>query len=284
MKKAILLFATFVLTINLTQSQNYIQTTSSSSGYLNELLHNGGLIIGQKKNSNALLNITNTSTSYPFQIYTPNSNQSLGMVLGNGSGRFGFNIAGGNGAYHPIATPGTGVIWKLGQNHNIIINMANSSSNYPSYDTTNWNSPYTTSITLNDQANHHTLKVYNTGKVTMGTPKYDNDSNYRLYVKDGIKTERIKVEVASNNGWADYVFKESYVLPNLYEVENFVKKNKHLPEVPNEKEVIENGIELKEMNILLLKKIEELTLYTIKQQKLIDEMKKDLEDLKDNKR
>ena len=105
-----------------------------------------------------------------------------------------------------------------------------------------------------------------------------------LYVKDGIKTERVKVEVASTNGWADYVFNDDYKLASLKEVEEFINKNKHLPEVPSENEVLENGIELQEMNILLLKKIEELTLYIIElnekleeQQELIEKQQKLLE-------
>jgi hypothetical protein len=60
----------------------------------------------------------------------------------------------------------------------------------------------------------------------------------------------------------------------LKEVEYFITNNGHLPEVPSTEEAIKNGIELKEMNILLLKKIEELTLYTIEQQKRIETLEK----------
>lgn len=267
--KTKLLSIGLLLTFTFIQSQNYIQTTTTPFSSLSTITHKGGFILGDQGDSNLSL--------FPLQLYSTNTTKSMGMILGNGSGRFGFNVAGGNGSFHPIATAGTGVIWKLGQNHNMILNMANSNSINPNLNTTNWNSPDVSSITLNDQANHHSLKVYNTGKITMGTPKYDNDSNYRLYVKDGIKTERIKVEIASNNGWADYVFKKDYHLLPLNELEMFIQKNKHLPEIPSEKDAIKNGIELKEMNILLLKKIEELTLHTIQQQKLIDQMQKDIE-------
>jgi hypothetical protein len=95
---------------------------------------------------------------------------------------------------------------------------------------------------------------------------------YRLYVKDGIKTERIKVEIAAENGWADYVFAKDYKLMPLKEVENYINTNGHLPEVPSTEEAIKNGIELKEMNILLLKKVEELTLHLIEQNKRIEEL------------
>ena len=70
--------------------------------------------------------------------------------------------------------------------------------------------------------------------------------------------------------WADYVFAKDYKLPNLYDVEKYYIANKHLPEIPSEKEVLENGIDIAEMNKLLLKKIEEMTILMVKQQKQID--------------
>lgn len=103
--------------------------------------------------------------------------------------------------------------------------------------------------------------------------------DYRLFVKDGLRTEKIKVDIAANNGWADYVFEPDYNLMPLAEVEQFIKQNGHLPEVPTTEEAIANGIELKEMNILLLKKVEELTLYSIQQQKELEELKAQMSNL-----
>ncbi|MBW8524025.1 autotransporter outer membrane beta-barrel domain-containing protein [Chryseobacterium chendengshani] len=97
---------------------------------------------------------------------------------------------------------------------------------------------------------------------------------YKLFVKDGIKTEKVKVDIAANNGWADYVFQKDYKLMPLHELDQFINKNGHLPEVPTTEEAIKNGIELKEMNILLLKKVEELTLHVIEQQKRIETLEK----------
>ncbi len=109
-------------------------------------------------------------------------------------------------------------------------------------------------------------------KIGLGTDNLfcTDCSDYRLFVKDGIRTEKIKVDIAANNGWADYVFEQDYNLMPLTEVEQFIKQNGHLPEVPTTAEAIANGIELKEMNILLLKKVEELTLYSIELQKRIE--------------
>ncbi|GEN67779.1 MULTISPECIES: hypothetical protein [Chryseobacterium] len=128
--------------------------------------------------------------------------------------------------------------------------------------------------------------VSSTSKIGMGTNTLTcvDCDDYRLFVKDGIKTEKLKVEIAANNGWADYVFAKDYKLMPLKELQAYIDDKGHLPEVPTTEEAIKNGIELKEMNILLLKKVEELTLYTLqqqnqmeKQQKFMDEQNKRIE-------
>ncbi|PWN68875.1 hypothetical protein C1631_012395 [Chryseobacterium phosphatilyticum] len=103
---------------------------------------------------------------------------------------------------------------------------------------------------------------------------------YKLFVKDGIRTEKVKVDIAANNGWADYVFAKDYQLMPLNDLAKFIDKNGHLPEVPTTEEAIKNGIELKEMNILLLKKVEELTLHLIDQNKELKTQKEEIEALK----
>jgi len=98
---------------------------------------------------------------------------------------------------------------------------------------------------------------------------------YDLAVNGKIRSQEIKVETS---GWPDYVFKEDYKLPSLTETEKFIKENGHLPEVPKAADAEVNGISLGEMNKILLKKIEELTLYLIdleksrtEQQQLIEQ-------------
>ena len=91
-----------------------------------------------------------------------------------------------------------------------------------------------------------------------------------------------EIKVRTSNPYPDYVFNTDYNLISIEETEQYIKKHKHLKEIPTEKEVIENdGIELGKMNILLLKKVEELTLYIIdlnnklkEQQKQINELNK----------
>ncbi len=78
------------------------------------------------------------------------------------------------------------------------------------------------------------------------------------------------VHVTNANPWPDYVFADDYDLPSLNSVKEYINKEKHLSEIPSAKEIEKNGHDLGEMDAKLLKKIEELTLYTIKQQELID--------------
>ncbi len=80
--------------------------------------------------------------------------------------------------------------------------------------------------------------------------------------------------------WADYVFEENYDLPKLEEVEQFIKDNKHLPNVPSAKEVADSGIELGEMTKIQQEKIEELTLYIIEQNKINKKQQEEIDELK----
>jgi hypothetical protein len=79
--------------------------------------------------------------------------------------------------------------------------------------------------------------------------------------------------------WSDFVFDKEYKLPSLTEVEAYIAENKHLPDVPSEAEVLENGLDLGEMQAIQQQKIEELTLYTIDQEKRIAAQQKRLEEL-----
>ena len=114
------------------------------------------------------------------------------------------------------------------------------------------------------------------GTMAIGTNNY-NGTGYGLYVADGIRTEAVQIDAETN--WPDYVFANDYQLSPLSEVEAFIQKNKHLPNVPSAKEVNEKGINVVEMDATLLRKIEELTLHTISQQKHIKKQQKHINDL-----
>jgi len=108
------------------------------------------------------------------------------------------------------------------------------------------------------------------GKVQIGaTAPSGTFASYLLGVDGDIVAKKVIVQTST---WADNVFDKDYPLKPLAEVETFVETNKHLPEIPSEREVIEKGIDVGDMNKLLLQKIEELTLYVIAQQKQINEL------------
>ena len=113
---------------------------------------------------------------------------------------------------------------------------------------------------------------FNAGKVGIGTI---NLTDYALAVKGKIITDEVMVRHSSL--WSDFVFGKSFVLKPLYEVEQYINDNKHLPDVPSAKEVSENGYGVSEMNAILLQKIEELTLYIIDQDKRLQKQLEILE-------
>lgn len=84
-----------------------------------------------------------------------------------------------------------------------------------------------------------------------------------LSVNGNIRAKQIKVEA---NHWPDYVFKQDYQLTPLSELKGYIDLYQHLPEIPSAEEIAKKGMDLGEMNKLLLKKVEELTLYLIHQQ------------------
>ncbi|MBL0736407.1 hypothetical protein JI750_05890 [Flavobacterium sp. GN10] len=108
--------------------------------------------------------------------------------------------------------------------------------------------------------------------VGIGTKTPDS----KLTVAGNIHAQEVKVSI--NAGIVpDYVFANDYKLKSLNEVEQYIKQNNHLPEIPSAQEVEKNGLMLAEMNMNLLKKIEEMTLYIIEQNKQIIDLNKRLE-------
>ncbi|MBA4260120.1 MAG: hypothetical protein C0446_13230 [Chitinophaga sp.] len=124
-------------------------------------------------------------------------------------------------------------------------------------------------------ANSNDLKFFDTqsdrvtftqgGNVGIGT----TNPTERLSVNGNICAKKL---IVSQQNWSDYVFYKNYKLRPLNELEKYIQKYQHLPDVPSTKEVQSKGINVGDTQALLLKKIEELTLYVIKQDKKINEM------------
>ena len=117
--------------------------------------------------------------------------------------------------------------------------------------------------------NIEALTIKESGKIGIGISNITTDA--LLTVNGIIHAKEIKVSLEN---LADYVFSPEYKLMPLFEVEKFVKTNRHLPEIPSAVDVKENGLSMGEMQNKLLQKIEELTLYVIEQGKRIEQLEK----------
>ena len=119
------------------------------------------------------------------------------------------------------------------------------------------------------------IAIMPNGTVAIGT---NDTKGYRFAVNgDAIFT---KVKVKAYSSWPDFVFHTSYKLRSLNEVEQYIKQYHHLPEVPSAAAVEKDGLDVGDNQAMLLKKIEELTLYAIEQQKEIKELKQELKQVK----
>lgn len=131
---------------------------------------------------------------------------------------------------------------------------------------------------FNDNGNStETFRVYSNGSlfsnhsISIGTQNtFDGSKFYSLNVNGYARVKELKVYPS----WADFVFHEDYELPSLSDLKRFIEANNHLPGVPSEKEVKENGIMVGETEAILLSKIEELTLHIIRLDEELQSLKK----------
>jgi hypothetical protein len=118
------------------------------------------------------------------------------------------------------------------------------------------------------------------GTTVMGN--VSTPAGYKLYVEQGILTEKVKVAIKNSGNWADHVFTADYKLQPLDKVETFIKNNNHLPGVPSAQQLVnDGGVDVSSMLAKQMEKIEELTLYIIEMNKKIEKLEKENNAFKD---
>ena len=139
---------------------------------------------------------------------------------------------------------------------------------------TAWQTFFTSANANSATVDWSAKKLFVADKVGIGT----ETPSERLAVNGNIRAKEIKVEATN---WPDYVFWKDYELKRLPELERYIDQHGHLPEVPSAAEVVTAGISLGEMNKILLKKIEELTLHLIEKEKEISELKNGMQKIEE---
>lgn len=127
-------------------------------------------------------------------------------------------------------------------------------------------------------SNFTTALVTFSGNVKIGSTA-TTPAGYRLFVEQGILTEKVKIALKGTANWADHVFNKDYELMPLDKVERYIKTNGHLPNVPSAEEMVKEGNDLGKTDAMLLEKIEELTLHLIEMKQIIDQQQQKIEGL-----
>jgi hypothetical protein len=237
-------------------AQQRFYTTTSTTYENSDIYHGGKIGIGDDQFSGDI------------SISRPSGDPNI--VLSNSYGTLYIAGVSSNGAYAPAAVPGDFVFKRLGDG-DIIFNLS----------TTGASSNGSRKVIFGDRTNQNLLVVSNIGKVGIGTEFFDSD-DYMLYVKKGIKTEEIKVELCS--GWCDYVFTPNYNLLPLSNVQQFINEKGHLPNMPSEEQLVEDGgFEVGKMTKMQQEKIEELFLYIIELNEKIEALEGELAKQKSKK-
>ncbi|MFI5161957.1 MAG: hypothetical protein ACHQHN_11805 [Sphingobacteriales bacterium] len=276
----------------------YLGSMNTAEGVL-QLGNNGqNDIVGGNNNVGGFLRfiVNNTSTfpSAPNGIVAMLINSSGNVGIGTTSPSYKLDV---NGGLHTVGTSELGG----GYFHVSTDGSFTTSANYTFRDGVGINNPNGSSFAngssvMSVGAMSNGISLITTGNIGIGTT---DTKGYMLAVNGPAIATSVIVKLYAN--WPDYVFKKDYRLPKLSDVKTYIDKNHHLPEMPTEVQIAKDGLNLGEMNKLLVKKMEELTLYLIDKdqeiktqqqfiqsqqamnislQKQLDELRKDISTLK----
>lgn len=256
-------------------ANNSSGTNAISMGYMNISSGVNTIAIGTytKSHSNSGIVI-----GKGYSAVAPLLNEMPGIMMGFGSSRPTMFITSSNGetktgriAIGNTTTPQAKLHVLADSNENADLLLQSSGSGK------------TAAIMFQDSNNK--ISVNSSGNMTMNANSFSltggnvgigcaANGGYRLSVKGKVHAEEVVVELMSD--WPDYVFSSDYNLPELDNVKKYIESNGHLPDFPSADIISNEGISLAEMNALLLKKIEELTLYIINQDERIKKLENEL--------
>lgn len=245
-----------------TSSANKMLTINPSNDFIGHFLSMGKIV--NSKKGTRLFNFGSSASTDPssgFSFYNMNNKLSLDYLSKSDRTYLTLNDYNGNNIFKTsVSTIGFAYIHLPKLNSRIVI------GDYASYLENEDHKLIVKQGSAKIEGN-----ILTDANIGIGTNSFvDGADTYRLSVDGKVRATAVKVYT----DWADYVFEDDYSLPTLKEVEKHIKEKGHLKDIPSAKEVEENGIDVGEMNKLLLQKVEELTLYVIKLNKEIEELKK----------
>jgi hypothetical protein len=219
-------------------------------------------IVKMQSISGQNLALVGTETNSDFALFTNNSSKlyvkSDGNVgIGTPSPAAKFDVVGSNNSRFLFDHNSTGNNYLDGVSHNFRNTLGE------------------VRLSIQNSLINAYVPIISNQRVLIGTS--DAPSGYLLAINGNAIANKI---VVKQFPWADFVFKPDYILPPLSMVEQHIKEKGHLQDIPSEKEVAEKGIDLGSMDAKLLQKIEELTLYLIKQEKQLEAQQKEIDELK----
>jgi hypothetical protein len=225
---------------------------------------------------------TATNHSYNLDVYNSNSPVAAMTVLQ--SGYTGIGVTSPQNKFH---VAGGAIVADAPETNTLNIGSFSGSGNLigsGAYWTirTATNHSYNLDV-YNNNSPIAAMTVLQSGNVGIGTAS----ASEKLSVNGNISAKKL---IVTQTGWSDYVFDKDYKLRSLASLETFINQNKHLPDIPSAKEVEEKGISVGDNQALLLKKIEELTLYVIElnknnqaQKEINRSLAKEIQQLKNKK-